>query len=108
MYKAMASRSFITADTIEQVQAVPQQLPTPAPEANIEPALPNSNPDFPVNVLEALLAYKEACVGVSDFEDFMHLLQAAVTQLGLDITADYPKVAAVFNGYRLENGLKPL
>lgn len=81
-------------------------LPAGAPGAPVI-APPDAAP-FPAIVMEQLEHYKGKVLLIQDFEGFMALLNVIANELKLNPATDLPNIAAVFNSYRVAEGLEPL
>ena len=93
----------VLADALAQ-EPIEQELPPP-----VAPAVaPPDAPPFPVEIMERLDHYKGKALLVQDFEGFMALLNAIANELKLNPATDLPKIAGVFNSYRVAEGLEPL
>lgn len=74
----------------------------------IEPALPVQAPDFTEGELVKLQVYQDEVCNIKTFEEFMSFVEKAIVDLQKNPATDYPKIAAIFNGYRLARNLQPL
>ena len=106
----------VLGDALEQIQELADQTaspvgdhPEPLPQPPGAPAVaPPNAPLFPIDVMENIERYKEKALMIQDFEGFMALLTAVATELNLNPAVDLPNLAAIFNKWRLAEGLDPL
>lgn len=96
--------SFYKTYIVAKVQEAIDTLTAPT-----DPSVaPESSPVFPDEVMHKLEGYKDKAIGVNDFESFMALLEIVTTDLRLNPSSDFEKIASVLNRYRRENNLEPL
>jgi hypothetical protein len=103
-------KSFKTTELLMKVSAalIEPEDSHPLQETPISPALPIDDTGLDATVIMNLEKYRTMVLLAQDFGAYMELITLAVTELQLSPAKDFPKVAAIFNGYRLEQDKKPL
>jgi hypothetical protein len=98
----------VLSDALEEHQEVtPPTTLLPGTPGAPEVAPPDAAP-FSAEVMQQLEYYRGKALLVQDFEGFMALINTIANELKLNPAQDLPKIAGVFNSYRVTEGLEPL
>ena len=98
-----------TSFLINKVQAaLTEEEAHPLQATPISPALPIDDIGLDAKILVDLEGFKKKATDALDFEAYMAVIEEAIRVLQLSPFTDFPRVAAVFNGYRMEQDMKPL
>lgn len=90
----------------------PESLDIPKEPEPAPPGAPAVAPPgellFSEEIMRGLERYKGKAILIQDFEGFMAFIAQIAQELKLNPAIDLPNIAAVFNSYRVAEGLEPL
>jgi len=90
---------------LDQNMLAPETIPKNLGDPLI---IPESVPVFSTEIMLKLQLYKDMAIAVEDFETWMCFLERITTELNLNPSTDFPKIAGVLNRYRVDAGKDPL